>query len=262
MISIQAFLVFFMICSSYVKSLPFTIDVLENRDIIFPRRSDLVKRTANNDASELNQHSVSLASFIENIETGILQTALSVDPLATDVHAEVQNTSTPHPLERRSTKEESSPAVESTTSLVLLQTTENVPAVDSVPSHVVIDRVSVFKAPEVGAGLFPTFLVQDTNVSQEATELSPDDDEDGDATTLANKSDSSDESEESTESNESSNESSEEKSKKVKTSSTTVSPSSSSTTPLSVEEKKNVEKELKEKVGEVEAEPVIFTARV
>lgn len=257
MIFIREFLVILFISFSLVQSLPFTIDVLENRDIIFPRRTELVKRTASNDVSELNQQKISLASFIENIETGILKTALSVDPLATDVHAEVQNTSTTtaHPIEKRSTNEDTNvSAVESSTPLVLVQTTENVPAVDTIPSHVVIDRVSVFKTPEVGGELFPTFVVQDTNESKETTEVS-DDDVIG-STTPDNSSE---------ESN--SSESSEEKITKVKGSSSSVSLSTvstvtSSTTPLSVEEKKTVEKELKEKVVEVEAEPVIFTARV
>ncbi|XP_055914468.1 uncharacterized protein LOC129947795 [Eupeodes corollae] len=283
MFSIRIFLVFCMICLTCVRSSPLAIDVLENRDIIFPRRSELVKRTASNDVSELNHQKISLASFIENIETGILQTALSVDPLASDTHAEVQNTSTsPHPVEIRSTKEDTSVPIESSTAYVIFQTTENYPAVDSVPSHVVIDRVSVFKAPEAGSGLFPTFLVQDTNASSsDATEVNPEADDDIDeveeGSTSANNSESS-ECEDSTESTESSksSESSEEKSTKVKCSSaittekessSTVSPSpststSSTSTTLTVEEKKNAEKELKEKIGEIEAEPVIFTARV
>lgn len=260
---------------------------------------DVVKRqvVANSDG-ELKQ--ISFQTLIGDLENSLFQSALSLhgasgpDTQVVEVRpgqAEEQaEASDAHGITKRSDEPEAEPLPEERK--ILVQTTKKVPiSEEGGPAHLIIDHVSVQPHNGLSLPLIPTFQVHRTKItSATIKEDANNDPSDGKQTkisitktsitstspvesielntssqpesvststtqlvinTSASSSSAQPQSEESSSTSESSS-----------SSSTTSSTSSPSTTSEQPKPEQAEEQKLKEKVAEVEAEPVILTARV
>ncbi|EDW78835.2 uncharacterized protein Dwil_GK12661 [Drosophila willistoni] len=188
----------------------------------------------------------------------------------------------------------SSSAEDAQTRKILLQTTRKVPSNDDVPAHLIIDHVSVQPHNGGSVPLIPTFQVHRTKVISIKEDVSSDDSTDGKQTKISitktsitstaplepsadTQSTSSTQTEEvnsssstSTSSSPSStttattevSSSSSDSSSSSSSTTTTTTSSTTTTTEQPLEKLKKDEEKLKEKVAEVEADPVILTTRV
>ncbi|EDW93909.1 uncharacterized protein LOC6533486 [Drosophila yakuba] len=258
-------------------------------------KQDVVKRQveANPDA-ELKQ--VSFHGLIGDLEDSLFQSALSLHQASApgSVVEEVKPESEEHELIKRS--DESTPATSAVSSAddglarkILLQTTRKVPdGEDGLPAHLIIDHVSVQPHNGGALPLIPTFQVHHTKlISATIKEDSNSDSSDGkqtkisitktsitstapiesveEAVALAGSATNAEEATTKLETTTKAVEK-EEAEKSSTTILTVVSSSTSTTTTTTTEEPiqklKKDEEKLKEKVAEVEADPVILSARV
>lgn len=249
---------------------------------------DVVKRqvVANSD-SELKQ--ISFQTLIGDLENSLFQSALSlhgasgpdtqVVEVRPDQAEEEAQASNAHGITKRSDEPELEPLPEERK--ILVQTTKKVPiSEEGGPAHLIIDHVSVQPHNGLSLPLIPTFQVHRTKItSATIKEDANNDPSDGKQTkiSITKTSITSTSPVESIELSSGSNpetvststtqlvisssaqtQSEESTSSTSESSSTTTTSSPSTTTkPEQAEEQK-----LKEKVAEVEAEPVILTARV
>lgn len=262
---------------------------------------DVVKRqvVANSDG-ELKQ--ISFQTLIGDLENSLFQSALSlhgasgpdtqvveVRPGQAEEQAEASNV---HGITKRSDEPEAEPLPEERK--ILVQTTKKVPiSEEGGPAHLIIDHVSVQPHNGLSLPLIPTFQVHRTKItSATIKEDANNDPSDGKQTKISitktsitstspvesielntsskpetvststtqlviNSSSSSSSSSVQPQSEESSS-----TSESSTSSSTTSSTSSPSTTSEQPKPEQAEEQKLKEKVAEVEAEPIILTARV
>lgn len=254
---------------------------------------DVVKRqvVANADG-QLKQ--VSFQTLIGDLENSLFQSALSLNgaSAAGSEVAEVKPAApealetNEHSVVKRSDESApATPAVEVSDNAqerkILLQTTKKVPQSDeSGPAHLIIDRVSVLPQSGVSVPLIPTFQVHHTKItSATITEDANKDSSDGKQTkiSITKTSITSTAPVESVEAQSTSTSAKPELASTTEkattsdatssgstTTSTTTTITSSSTTAADqpIVKLKQVEEKLKAKVAEVEAEPVILTARV
>lgn len=261
---------------------------------------DVVKRqvVANSDG-ELKQ--ISFQTLIGDLENSLFQSALSlhgasgpdtqvveVRPGQAEEQAEASNA---HGITKRSDEPEAEPLPEERK--ILVQTTKKVPiSEEGGPAHLIIDHVSVQPHNGLSLPLIPTFQVHRTKItSATIKEDANNDPSDGKQTKISitktsitstspvesielntsskpetvststtqlviNSSSSSSSAQPQSEESSSTSESS------SSSSTTTSSTSSPSTTSEQPKPEQAEEQKLKEKVAEVEAEPVILTARV
>ncbi|XP_064539827.1 uncharacterized protein LOC135429453 [Drosophila montana] len=281
-------------CSSWAA--PFDLNDLflglpRNARVEQQPAQDVFKRqvVANPDG-ELKQ--VSFNALIGNLENSLFQSALSLngasapDSEVTEVKPDQDTDSVEHSVNKRSDE----PLAAAETIVVpadgqerkiLVQTTKKVPLSDEgVPAHLIIDHVSVL--PQAGASvpLIPTFQVHRTKItSATITEDANNDPSDGKQTkiSITKTSITSTAPVESLETQGTSinpestgasttekviTTSSEDGSKGSSTTTTITSTSTSTTAENPILKLKEVEEKLKAKVAEVEANPVILTARV
>lgn len=258
---------------------------------------DVVKRQvlANSDG-ELKQ--ISFQTLIGDLENSLFQSALSlhgasgpdthvVEVLPGQAEEEVES-SNAHGITKRSDESEVEPLPEERK--ILVQTTKKVPvSEEGGPAHLIIDHVSVQPQNGLSLPLIPTFQVHRTKItSATIKEDANNDPSDGKQTkiSITKTSITSTSPVESIELNTSSNPETvststtqlvinasssaqpqvEESSSTSESSSTTTTTSSSTSSPSTTSEQpkpeKQEEQKLKQKVAEVEAEPVILTARV
>ncbi|EDV50326.1 uncharacterized protein LOC6546134 [Drosophila erecta] len=261
-------------------------------------KQEVVKRQveANPDA-ELKQ--ISFHGLIGDLEDSLFQSALSLHHASApgseveEVKPESQAAITEddeHALTKRS--DESTPATSAVSTAddglarkILLQTTRKVPdGEDGVPAHLIIDHVSVQPHNGGALPLIPTFQVHHTKlISATIKEDSNNDSSDGkqtkisitktsitstapiesveEAVALAGSATNTEEATSKVETTTKAVEK-EEADKSSTTILTIVSSSTSSTTEEPIQKLKKDEEKLKEKVAEVEADPVILSARV
>ncbi|XP_043648639.1 uncharacterized protein LOC122617044 [Drosophila teissieri] len=254
-------------------------------------KQDVVKRQveANPDA-ELKQ--VSFHGLIGDLEDSLFQSALSLHHASApgSVVEEVKPEAEEHELIKRS--DESTPATSAVSSAddgltrkILLQTTRKVPdGEDGLPAHLIIDHVSVQPHNGGALPLIPTFQVHHTKlISATIKEDSNNDSSDGkqtkisitktsitstapiesveEAVALAGSATNTEEATTKLETTTKAVEK-EETDKSSTTILTIVSSSTSTTTEEPIQKLKKDEEKLKEKVAEVEADPVILSARV
>ena len=223
-----------------------------------------------------------LRSFIHHMERNLIETALSVSSLAHDKDASVAIVTPPsHATEKRQTAPSTDPNANtshnqsSQPTEILLQTTERVPAKGDLPTHILIDRISV-QTLNNGLPSIPHFEVKHTklitatvkdNGSGNSTEVSIT----GTATTTANRemmSSSSLEEEKKTTPGDLLNETVSNSSPIMKAGQPVDSEvlvtetTATTTTKAPIIKLQEAEKELKEKAAEIEAVPVILSARV
>ncbi|XP_068142169.1 uncharacterized protein [Drosophila tropicalis] len=174
---------------------------------------------------------------------------------------------------------------------ILLQTTRKVPSNDEAPAHLIIDHVSVQPHNGGSVPLIPTFQVHRTKVISIKEDVSSDDSTDGKQTKISitktsitstaplepsvdtqstsstqteevNSSTSTSSSPSSTTTTATTEASSSSSDSSSSSSSTTTTTTTTTTTEQPLEKLKKDEEKLKEKVAEVEADPVILTTRV
>lgn len=256
---------------------------------------DVVKRQvlANSDG-ELKQ--ISFQTLIGDLENSLFQSALSLHGASgPDTHVvevlpgqaeEEAESSNAHGITKRSDEPEAEPLPEERK--ILVQTTKKVPvSEEGGPAHLIIDHVSVQPQNGLSLPLIPTFQVHRTKItSATIKEDANNDPSDGKQTkiSITKTSITSTSPVESIELNTSSNPETvststtqlvinasssaqpqvEESSSTSESSTTTTTSSTSSPSTTSEQPKpeKPEEQKLKQKVAEVEAEPVILTARV
>ncbi|XP_017955908.1 putative uncharacterized protein DDB_G0277255 isoform X2 [Drosophila navojoa] len=256
---------------------------------------DVVKRQVLSNADgQLKQ--VSFQTLIGSLENSLFQSALSLNgaSAAGSEVVEVKPVAAIEPLEsnEHSISKRSEDAVSTTAApaeadgsqerKILLQTTKKVPLSDeSGPAHLIIDRVSVLPQNGVSVPLIPTFQVHHTKItSATITEDANKDSSDGKQTkiSITKTSITSTAPVESVEAQSTSTSAKPEQASTTEKATTSESSSSSSTTTTTpssttttstttaadqpIVKLKQVEEKLKAKVAEVEAEPVILTARV
>jgi len=251
---------------------------------------DVVKRQvlANPDG-ELKQ--ISFQNLIGDLENSLFQSALSLNG-ASAPDSEVDEikpgqpepvASIDHSIAKRADEVVAAPELADTHEdaqerKILVQTTKKVPvSEEGGPAHLIIDRVSVQPHNGLSVPLIPTFQVHHTKItSATITEDANNDPSDGKQTkisitktsitstapveSLETQSTSSKPEVVSTSTTEQGTSSSH--SEREESSSTSISIVTSTTSEQPIEKLKQVEEKLKEKVAEVEAEPVILTARV
>ncbi|XP_062133414.1 uncharacterized protein LOC133843754 [Drosophila sulfurigaster albostrigata] len=239
---------------------------------------DVVKRqvVANPD-SELKQ--ISFQTLIGNLENSLFQSALSLhgasapDSTVDEVQPG-QDDSAEHSITKRADEVVTVlPATgdEPQERKILVQTTKKVPSEDGVPAHLIIDHVSVQPHNGLSVPLIPTFQVHHTKItSATIVEDANNDSSDGKQTkiSITKTSITSTAPVESIETQSSSvvpeiatsSITTEQATSSSSESSSSESTSSSSTSSTTSEQP--IVTKLKEKVAEVEAEPVILTARV
>ncbi|ALC43353.1 CG1143 [Drosophila busckii] len=242
-------------------------------------QQDVVKRQvlANNDG-ELKQ--ISFQSLIGDLENSLFQSALSVngasesDTLVPEITPEpsIQSEAV-HSVNKRS---EEVPKAQPEERKILLQTTKKVPEGEySGPAHLLIDRVSVLPHLSGSVPLIPTFQVHHTKITQ-ATIKEEANIDNGDGkqtkisitkTSITSTSPVETLETQSTSANPELSSSTASSTTSAAAGSTTTEqlPSSTtagSTTETAIVKLKKVEEKLKEKVAEVEAEPIILSARV
>ncbi|KAL7733138.1 hypothetical protein ACLKA6_004660 [Drosophila palustris] len=273
--------------------------LLKNAAVEQAPEQDVVKRQvlANPDG-ELKQ--ISFQTLIGDLEHSLFQSALSLngasapDSQVDEIkpgQAELAE-SNEHSIAKRAHEVVTAPEVVTVSEVpatpedaqerkILVQTTKKVPvSEEGGPAHLIIDRVSVQPHNGLSVPLIPTFQVHHTKItSATIKEDANNDSSDGKQTkiSITKTSITSTAPVESIETqstslnpevvSSSTTEHSASSSPRVEsstTSTTTTSSTTSSTTTSSTTEQplKQVEKKLKEKVAEVEAEPVILTARV
>lgn len=254
---------------------------------------DVVKRqvVANSD-SELKQ--ISFQTLIGDLENSLFQSALSLhgasgpDTQVVEVRPgqaeeEEAQASNAHGITKRSDEPELESLPEERK--ILVQTTKKVPiSEEGGPAHLIIDHVSVQPHNGLSLPLIPTFQVHRTKItSATIKEDANNDPSDGKQTkiSITKTSITSTSPVESIELSSSSNpetvststtqlvisssaqpQSEESTSSTSESSSTTTSTSSTTSSPSTIKPEQAEEQKLKEKVAEVEAEPVILTARV
>ncbi|KAH8302879.1 hypothetical protein KR044_011568 [Drosophila immigrans] len=228
---------------------------------------DVVKRQVlSNPDGELKQ--ISFQTLIGDLENSLFQSALSLHG-ASAPDSEVDEVqpgqaepaeSNDHSIAKRADEVVTVLPVAAEERKILVQTTKKVPVSEDggVPAHLIIDHVSVQPHSGLSVPLIPTFQVHHTKITSATIKEDADNDGNADGTqtkiSITKTSITSTAPVESIENLSSS------------TSSTTESQSSSSesstsSTSTTTSEQPIVTK-LKEKVAEVEAEPVILTARV
>lgn len=254
---------------------------------------DVVKRqvVANSD-SELKQ--ISFQTLIGDLENSLFQSALSLhgasgpDTQVVEVRPgqaeeEEAQASNAHGITKRSDEPELESLPEERK--ILVQTTKKVPiSEEGGPAHLIIDHVSVQPHSGLSLPLIPTFQVHRTKItSATIKEDANNDPSDGKQTkiSITKTSITSTSPVESIELSSSSNpetvststtqlvisssaqpQSEESTSSTSESSTTTTSTSSTTSSPSTIKPEQAEEQKLKEKVAEVEAEPVILTARV
>lgn len=254
---------------------------------------DVVKRqvVANSD-SELKQ--ISFQTLIGDLENSLFQSALSLhgasgpDTQVVEVRPgqaeeEEAQASNAHGITKRSDEPELEPLPEERK--ILVQTTKKVPiSEEGGPAHLIIDHVSVQPHNGLSLPLIPTFQVHRTKItSATIKEDANNDPSDGKQTkiSITKTSITSTSPVESIELSSSSNpetvststtqlvisssaqpQSEESTSSTSESSTTTSSTTSTTSSPSTIKPEQAEEQKLKEKVAEVEAEPVILTARV
>lgn len=212
--------------------------------------SAIVKRRIFEDNPDRELKQISFSGLIGDLEQSLFASALSVNKVVNDKVAQVPEIkpydNQDHTINKRQLKDEPKiaeiHAVTAEPTLldehkVILQTTEKVPEASGVPAHIIIDRIAI-QPHNGGVPLIPTFEIKRTRS----------DDQPNDQITKITIS----------------------KTEFSSVPNTTAAASSStaeeavegSTTPKNIEQLKEAEEELKEKVAEIEAEPVILTARV
>uniref|UniRef100_A0A1I8Q9G2 Uncharacterized protein n=1 Tax=Stomoxys calcitrans TaxID=35570 RepID=A0A1I8Q9G2_STOCA len=264
------------------------------------KESDLVKRRVyevNPDRPERELKQISLQSLIGDLEQSLFASALSVHDVARDKTALVPEIkpnhkedlpNEQHQVTKRHLDDNGSSTTEShkesaTTKspqvagksgdehLVILQTTEKVPETAGVPAHIIIDRIAIQPHSGGSVALVPTFEIKRTHngngdkpseitkISISKTEISSVPNIPAPATsTTASSTDAP-----TTTTTTTSAPSSTAASTTAKpTTVAAASVSTESTTVKNIEQLKEAELELKEKVAEIEAEPVILSARV
>ncbi|XP_017955909.1 A-agglutinin anchorage subunit isoform X3 [Drosophila navojoa] len=252
---------------------------------------DVVKRQVLSNADgQLKQ--VSFQTLIGSLENSLFQSALSLNgaSAAGSEVVEVKPVAAIEPLEsnEHSISKRSEDAVSTTAApaeadgsqerKILLQTTKKVPLSDeSGPAHLIIDRVSVLPQNGVSVPLIPTFQVHHTKItSATITEDANKDSSDGKQTKISITKTSitstapveSVEAQSTSASTSTTTEKATTSESSSSSSTTTTTPSSTTTTSTTtaadqpIVKLKQVEEKLKAKVAEVEAEPVILTARV
>ncbi|XP_073839309.1 uncharacterized protein [Musca autumnalis] len=238
-----------------------------------PKEGDIVKRRIYEENSDRHLKQISLQSLISNFEDSLFASALSVSDVAVDQSAEIteikpnaEEVKGDHGLKKRDldVTTTATPIVDSITATpipvegeerkVILQTTERIPASAGVPTHIIIDRIEIQPQHGTNIPLLPTFEIRHnhkasgenkpeiTKISISKTEIKsvPNSTATPDATTTST----------------------------AETDTATVPTTSStpketeSTTAKNIEQLKEEEQELKDKVAEIEAEPVILSARV
>ncbi|KAH8405290.1 hypothetical protein KR222_001979, partial [Zaprionus bogoriensis] len=262
--------------------------LLKNAPVDQQPEQDVVKRqvVANSDG-ELKQ--ISFQTLIGDLENSLFQSALSLhgasapDSQIAEVHpdqAELED-SNAHGITKRSDEAATESAALPEERRILLQTTKKVPgSEDGVPAHLIIDHVSVQPHSGLSVPLIPTFQVHHTKItSATIKEDANNDSSDGKQTkiSITKTSITSTSPVESVEQLQSSPEPVVSSSPSTSTSTSTTEVVSSTTTIVQTQPSeessvssstseqpivKQEEQKLKEKVAEVEAEPVILTARV
>lgn len=225
----------------------------------------VVKRRIFQDNADGELKQISLKSLIGDLENGLFASALSANKELTDkdgsvTEAKENNKSENQPLAKDVEDSVSTTTTESSTSLAVTdktdsQTTEKVtPSSGGVPTHIVIDRIAI--QPHTGGIAFiPVFELkrtgkdEDHNKSHEIAKITISKTE---ITSLATAPIETSTSAPNTQSSTSA----------TTTSTTTEVPAETNTTPKNIEQLKEAEEELKEKVAEIEAEPIILSARV
>lgn len=250
----------------------------------------------NND-SQLKQ--ISLSSLIGDVEQGLFASALNVNKVLTDKNANIPQIKpgehdVQHDINKRhSVATEAISTTESTASTtpvthkVLLQTTEKVPEGNGKPAHIVIDRIAIH--PHTGGVAFIPIFERKRTVNGEdqandheitkitiskteitgLANLAVEKTEDIFSSTTAANTESTVSSETTTDVTTLETTTMADSSSTTTSATLSVSSSSTenvalvvSTTPKNIEQLKEAEEELKEKVAEIEAEPIILSARV
>lgn len=235
------------------------------------KQSDLVKRRIFEDNPDREIKQISLQSLIGDLEDSLFASALSVHSVVHDKTAVVQeikpNTGDELTEEHQVNKRdlivtEASSSAETTTMIpaaegeerkVILQTTEKVPESAGVPAHIIIDRIAIQPHTGTGVPLIPAFEIKHTHTGNgnsdngpEITKISISKTEitsvpNTPAPVAATTSTATD---------------------ATTTPAASITAESESTTAKNIEQLKEAELDLKEKVAEIEAEPVILSARV
>lgn len=226
---------------------------LRNSQLDTPfKDSPIVKRRIIEDSPERELKQIHFASLIGDLEDSLFASALSAHKVINEDKAgipEIKPFDDPeHSINKRqlsgTPKVEDIPAVtteatEASERKIILQTTEKVPESNGVPAHIVIDRIAI-QPHSGGVSLIPTFEVHhtssDSDNKDKITKITISKTE---FTSVPNT--------------------------PAPVASSTVDAvvdAVSTTTPKNIEQLKEAEEELKEKVAEIEADPVILTARV
>lgn len=235
--------------------------------------SQVVKRTIIEHNPDAKLKQISLNALIGDLEQSLFNSALSVSAVVHDKEAVVPEItpSTEHTVAKRHTEGSSTtpkiaeeptsttePMLEGKENIIIQQTTQKVPEQEGVPAHILIDRISV--QPHFGGiPLIPAFEVQRPKESIAEQEHAETPDETHititktsiKATSVVAKNE-----------QPAKVESSETTSSTTTASTSTEVNTSSSTTKTPIVQLKEAKEELQEKIAEIEAEPVILSARV
>ncbi|XP_075162011.1 uncharacterized protein LOC142234727 [Haematobia irritans] len=251
------------------------------------KQSEIVKRRVLEDQPEREIKQISLQSLIGDLEDSLFASALSVHDIVHDKTAvvpEIKPTKDEGPKDQHEvTKRDLIGSTSSTTEaihefavteapiagkstddhVVILQTTEKVPEASGVPAHIIIDRIAIQPHSSGSVPLIPAFEIKRTQngnaeksgeitkITISKTEISsvpntpePATSSTDEATTVAVSTTPSSTTE------------------KPTTTAGHSSPVTETTTIKNIDQLKEAEQELQEKVAEIEAEPVILSARV
>ncbi|XP_065370936.1 uncharacterized protein LOC135963091 [Calliphora vicina] len=252
-------------------------DFLRNAQLTAPsKESVVVKRRIFEDNADGQLKQISLRSLIGDLENSILASALSVNKVFTDkdvIVPEIKvSDDSEHDINQGQSlaNEETKSDLKTTTSTttttaessvtlpvtdkVIIQTTEKVTQPSVVPTHIVIDRIAI--QPHTGGiALIPIFELkrstndENGNKGHEITKITISKTEITSLATAAPESSTSSSTTNSTTST-------------VSTSKPAETVLETATTPKNIEQLKEAEEDLKEKVAEIEAEPIILSARV